>query len=250
MAIKSQIPNLLTLSNLLCGALAVFCISQGALVTAAYLVVVAALFDVADGLVARLLGVSGPLGKQLDSLADMVSFGLVPGLMALALMGSFDRTLDFSTAAIFAFSPLLMVAFSAYRLAKFNIDTRQSDQFIGVPTPANALFWISLPLIAQAAGPSEWLAELYATFLGSETAIVLSSLVCGVLLIVEWPLLSLKFKNLGFRENAYRYLLLISGAGLLAIFWVQAIPIILILYLTLSSIQNLTQGTQDHGIQS
>jgi CDP-diacylglycerol--serine O-phosphatidyltransferase len=139
-----------------------------------------------------------------------------------------------------------MTAFSAYRLAKFNIDTRQSEQFIGMPTPANALLWLSFPLIAAAAGPSEMLADAYNNFMNSEIAIVVASLICSVLMVSELPLLSLKFKNLKFSENSFRYALLGISGALLLLFWVQAIPIILILYLILSSIQTFIH--RNHGI--
>jgi CDP-diacylglycerol--serine O-phosphatidyltransferase len=246
MTLKSQIPNLFTLSNLLCGALAVYSITQDQLILAAYLILIAALFDFADGLVARLLHVPSELGKQLDSLADMVSFGLAPSFLALWMMGSLSRPLEFSWTTVFAFLPLLMTAFSAYRLAKFNIDTRQSEQFIGMPTPANALLWLSFPLIAAATGPSEMLADAYNNFMNSEIAIVVASLICSVLMVSELPLLSLKFKNLKFSENSFRYALLGISGALLLLFWVQAIPIILILYLILSSIQTFIH--RNHGI--
>lgn len=246
MILKSQIPNLFTLSNLLCGALAVHAITQDQLILAAYLILIAALFDFADGLVARLLNVPSEMGKQLDSLADMVSFGLAPAFIALWMMGSLNGPLEFSWSTVFAFLPLLMIAFSAYRLAKFNIDTRQSEQFIGMPTPANALLWLSFPLIAAAAGPSEILADTYNTFMDSEIAIAVASLICSVLMVSGLPLMSLKFKNLKFSENSFRYALLGISCALLVLFWVQAIPIILILYLILSSIQTFIR--RNHGI--
>ncbi len=245
MNLKSQIPNIITLSNLISGTLAIYATFQGAVALAAYLILIAAVFDFFDGLAARALKVSGELGKQLDSLADLVSFGVAPAFIALSLMGSLNRTLDFSLVTVFALIPLIMVAFSAYRLAKFNIDTRQSEQFIGMPTPANALFWLSLPLIAQNLG-SDWLDQLYISFLESNIAIVVTALVLSVLLISELPLLSLKFKNVGIKENLYRYLLIVFSIILLVVFWVKAIPIILILYLVLSIIQLLIK--RNHGI--
>jgi CDP-diacylglycerol--serine O-phosphatidyltransferase len=139
-----------------------------------------------------------------------------------------------------------MTAFSAYRLAKFNIDTRQSEQFIGMPTPANALLWLSFPLIAAAAGPSDVLTNIYSKFMNSDIAIVMVSLLCSALLVSELPLLALKFKSLKFSENVFRFLLLGISAVLLLLFWVQAIPIILILYLILSSIQTFIR--RNHGI--
>ncbi len=245
MNLKSQIPNIITLSNLISGTLAIYATFQGSVALAAYLILLAAVFDFFDGLAARVLNVSGELGKQLDSLADLVSFGVAPAFIALSLMGSLDRALQFSWETVFAFSPLIMVAFSAYRLAKFNIDTRQSEQFIGMPTPANALFWLSLPLISQSAG-SGWLNQFYSGFLESNIAIVITALVFSLLLVSELPLLALKFKNTGLKENLYRYILIAISIILLAVFWVKAIPIILILYIVISIIQHLTR--RNHGI--
>lgn len=246
MKLKSQIPNLFTLSNLICGMLAIYATTVDSVPVAAYLILVAALFDFVDGLVARALNVAGELGKQLDSLADLVSFGVAPAFIALSIIGSLKMEMSFTMAFLLAFSPLIMGVFSAYRLAKFNIDIRQQDQFIGLPTPANALFWLSMPLIAMNLAPGHFLDDIYLAFLNSFWAVIIASVVLSFLLVSELPLISLKFKNLKFRENKYRFILLGSGLILLLIFWVKAVPIILILYIILSIIQTLTH--KKHGI--
>lgn len=237
MNIKSQIPNLFTLCNLLSGLIAIYLVSQSKLEWASICILIGAGFDFLDGMIARLLGVSGEMGKQLDSLADMVTFGLAPAFIGIYLAGAFNPNLGFS---LLSFAPAIMAPFSAYRLAKFNLDTRQTDSFIGVPTPANALFWLSIPLILAYTATNETaLGQAYLYFANTGWLIGLTALVWSILLVSELPLLALKFKSLGFRENLFRYLLIIISAILLALLWVQAIPIILLLYILLSVIESL-----------
>ncbi|MCS5664109.1 MAG: CDP-diacylglycerol--serine O-phosphatidyltransferase, partial [Flavobacteriales bacterium] len=131
-----HIPNLLTISNLICGCIALYFTFHNNLVLAAYIIGLAAVFDFMDGAVARLLNMSSPMGKELDSLADMVSFGVVPGSVVFHL-------LEASTLSAYSFVALTIPAFSAYRLAKFNVDERQNENFIGLPTPANCLIFVS-----------------------------------------------------------------------------------------------------------
>ena len=135
-----HIPNLLTISNLICGCIALYFTFQGELIFTAYLIGLAAIFDFMDGTAARLLNVSNPIGKELDSLADIVSFGLVPGAVVFHL-------LEEGTLSQYSFIALLIPIFSAYRLAKFNVDENQNENFIGLPTPANCLVFVSIPLI-------------------------------------------------------------------------------------------------------
>jgi CDP-diacylglycerol--serine O-phosphatidyltransferase len=248
MKLKAQIPNFLTLSNLICGVLSVYAIFQGAVALGAYLILLAAFFDLLDGLVARALGVSGPLGQQLDSLADMVSFGVAPVFMALHLLGTLSQIPHGFTQIILGFLPVLMAAFSAYRLAVFNLDTRQSDQFIGLPTPAVALFWLSLVLISEQPLAGNGMEAWYAAYLGSVAALGITSLVFAILMVAPIPLIALKFKNYGLRGNVYRYALIALSLLLFTIFAVKAVPIILLLYLCLSLLQNFRN--KDHGIQS
>ncbi|MCA1763339.1 MAG: CDP-diacylglycerol--serine O-phosphatidyltransferase [Cryomorphaceae bacterium] len=243
MNIKSQIPNFFTLSNLLCGAVAVFLVSQNELAIAAGLILLAAVFDFIDGFAARLLGVANDLGKQLDSLADLISFGLAPAFIAVHLAGGFEG--DFS---ILAFTPLLMAPFAAYRLGKFNIDDRQTDTFLGLPTPANALFWLSFPLILEFSGTGgDFLGEAYSAFLNSAAGIALASLAACLLMVSEIPMISLKFKSLKWKGNQSRIALIVIAVVFFSIFRVRALPIILLLYILLSIAESLI--TKDNGIQ-
>lgn len=268
--IVKQIPNLLTLSNLLCGCLAIKFAFEWNLVMSAYLVGLAAIFDFLDGFAARLLKVSGEMGKQLDSLADMVSFGLVPGIMAFQLLKiSLFTDVVYHEGDVYhiidslAYLAFMIPIFSAYRLAKFNIDTRQTDQFIGLPTPANAIFFSSLILIffdgndMNIVGNSLFNKETYDyeiqayifEFLNNlnfvQAWIITPNLLAGmvifasILLVVELPLFALKFKNFGWSDNKVRYVFLTISLSLLIIFQLMAIPFIVILYVLLSIVNNL-----------
>lgn len=219
-----HIPNLLTISNLICGCIALYFTFHNNLVYAAYLIGLAALFDFMDGAVARLLKVSGPMGKELDSLADMVSFGVVPGSVAFHL-------LENSSLASYSFIALVIPSFSAYRLAKFNIDERQTDSFIGLPTPANCLVFISIPLITTFQAES-----IIASVIVIPEVIIALSIILSLALISEIPLFALKFKNLKFSENKIRFIFLGLTVVLLAILHFSAIPLIVLIYLLLSTL--------------
>lgn len=181
--IKKHIPNSITCLNLLSGALAIiYILREGNLEVASWLIILAAVFDFFDGLIARALGVSSPIGKDLDSLADIISFGLAPALLvSQALWSSGAETLE-------GFPPLLIAAFAALRLAKFNNDTRQATSFIGLPVPANALFWIGLasvlPELRVAMGDTLLLTSVY-------TLVALFSF----LMVSELPMFSFKLKK-------------------------------------------------------
>ena len=240
---KKQIPNLITVLNLLCGCLAILFVVSGDLVISSFLVIAGMFFDFFDGLVARLLHVQSKLGVQLDSLADMVSFGVVPGLMMFqllnkSLMPQELRTGFEATETLKGFEPgmsfipfigLLIIIASAYRLAKFNIDTRQSDNFIGLPTPANTLLIISLPLIFQ---------YQYSPFLEqvifNHWFLIALTIVSSLLLNAEIKLFSLKFKSWDFNANQVRYIFLaLSVAAIIALKFI-AIPFIIIIYIVVS----------------
>lgn len=245
MKVKAQIPNIITLSNLICGVLSVAAVTSGRLELGALFILAGAFFDFLDGLAARALGVPGELGKQLDSLADVVTFGVAPTFIVLHLAGSLGAVPGNFAEAVWAFSPAVMAAFAAYRLAKFNIDPRQSDRFIGMPTPAVALFWLSLALIAEsepAAGDA--LSAVYAAFIDTRWAVITASFVFSFLMVAPLPLIALKFESYAFAKNGYRYALLISAAVLLAFFAVRAVPIILLLYLILSFTENIRSPKQ------
>ena len=242
---KRHIPNAVTCLNLLCGCLALTFIFQGELVAGAYLVGVAAVADFFDGLLARALRVSSPIGKDLDSLADMVSFGIVPGAIMYQLCllasglgdtdaasaGSFHANLFFQDGRLGHLLPFLgfiITIFSALRLAKFNNDTRQTTSFIGLPTPACTLVVASLPLIL--AHNRFGLASL---LLSPWLLLGLTGLLSG-LLVAELPLFALKFKNLRWLGNRRRFIFVALALALVG--WLRAagIPLAVLLYVLLS----------------
>ena len=234
---KRHLPNALTCLNLLCGCLALTFIFQNNLVTGAYLVGIAAVADFFDGLLARALRVSSPIGKDLDSLADMVSFGVVPGAIMFKLMskatgfdswgylpaGPYPWTLY--VAIFFSF---LITIFSALRLAKFNNDTRQTSSFIGLPTPACTLVVASLPLIL--AHDTFGLASL---LLNPWLLLTLTVVLSG-LLVAELPLFALKFKNLKWLGNRRRFIFVGLALGLVGWLHAAGIPLAVLLYVLLS----------------
>lgn len=234
MYLKNQIPNLLTLSNLISGVLSLFFCSQNQPEIAAWLILAGAGFDFFDGLAARALGVSGELGKQLDSLADMVTFGVAPTFLALQFNGVFEKELALSWKAAALFAPVFMAAFSAYRLGKFNIDTRQATGFIGLPTPANALFWVSAAL-AGSAGILEltFLNEAMSYFKESTGLVGFAAILLGILLVAEIPLLALKFSGESSGKK-WKIALIVISSGLFILFGFSSIPIVLLLYFILS----------------
>jgi CDP-diacylglycerol--serine O-phosphatidyltransferase len=228
MIIKKHIPNAITCCNLICGCLAIVQIFEGNLVFAAYLVGLAAIFDFLDGFVARLLHVTSPIGKDLDSLADMVTFGVVPGfvmfqLIRISVLTQNPNSTD-TTPAI-AFFAFIIPVLSAVRLAKFNHDTRQTDSFIGVPTPANAILICSIPLLLEG--------NHFQLILNPFTLCLLA-LVLSLLLVSEIHLFALKFKNFNWRGNEIRFIFLGLSAILLSVLQLIAIPLIIILYILIS----------------
>ena len=233
MNIKRHIPNCITLCNLLCGCLAIQWIvgENHNLFYASLLVITGAIFDFFDGFAARLLKVSSPIGAELDSLADVVTFGLVPALIAQKLLLD---TGYFAANSLVNYIPLIIALLSALRLAKFNVDTRQTEGFIGVPTPANALLWISFPLVfaTNTSNLPFWIAP----FLSNGYAILVLSVVSALLLISNLPLIALKFKQFSWKGNEARFTLILGSLLLLVVFHFAAIPIILLLYLFLSLI--------------
>lgn len=231
MSLKSHLPNFITLLNLLAGILAVVSIFQFDLQTAAWLILLGALFDFADGLVARILNVHSEIGKQLDSLADVVTFGVAPGLIGYQMLNEAHGH------QWFTLIPLMIPLFGALRLARFNVDTRESDSFYGLPIPANALFWVSLPMIVahQHLLPALWFDP---EIVYSPILITLASVLLSLLMISDVKLLALKFKTTSWADNQWRYILVLLSGVLLAFFFFAAIPIILLLYVLISLIQN------------
>ena len=216
---KKQIPNLITLCNLLCGTIAAYYAVWGKLDIAAFFIMLGIVFDFFDGLVARLLGVSSPLGKELDSLADVVTSGVAPGLMLLHIFWSEGW-------GYFSLVALLVPLFSAYRLAKFNLDERQTTSFIGLPTPANALFWGSLIV-----GAGERIATIPHAYV---FILILIAVTCW-LLVAEIPMFALKFKQWGWKGNEVRYLFILSCIPILLIFGISGFALIIAWYVILSA---------------
>ena len=238
---KKHIPNLITLCNLFSGSLAVIFAVQGNLVAAAFFVALGIFFDFFDGLAARALNVKSDVGLQLDSLADVVTSGVVPGivmfqLFMMALPGE-DGVKQWTSETNwleFTFNPLalfglLIILGSAFRLAKFNVDDRQTDSFIGLPTPANALLILSLPLILTFQ-PNSFATDLIL----NEWFLVVLTIVSVIILNAELPLFALKFKNWGFKGNEIRYIFLILCVVLIVLFQFLAVPMIILSYVLLS----------------
>jgi CDP-diacylglycerol---serine O-phosphatidyltransferase len=252
-----RLPDLLTTANLCCGVASILLASQGQLTIACGLIFLAAVFDVFDGLAARALGGGSPLGAQLDSLADMVSFGMAPAFLAAidpskALQAMINSHRDYLPSAwggwhgsgdLFgdpfwmAITTAIVIAIaSCWRLAKFNIDSRQTSGFLGLATPANALFWVSVVLAAWGSGVingpmSSQLGTAVTELSRSPLAKLVTSLILGILMLSELPLPSLKLKSAKWKGNEVIYLLILSGIVLVVLYGVLAVPLILIIYL-------------------
>lgn len=221
--ITKHIPNFITCLNLLAGCIGIVLCFQGyELRYAAYLIWLGAFFDFADGLVARLTKAYSEIGKQLDSLADLITFGLLPSVVMFHLL---SLASDHPYLPYIAFS---LAVFSALRLAKFNVDTRQSTSFIGLPTPANALFISSIPLVLQS--------ETFAVenWLLNPAVLIAITLLFSGLLVAELKLIALKFTDTSWASNKMKYIFLILSVILIAFIKFEAIPLIIIFYLILS----------------
>lgn len=224
--ITRHIPNFVTCCNLFSGCIASVMAFQGNYNSAIMFIILGATFDFFDGMLARLLKVSGPLGKELDSLADDITFGLAPSVIVFSLFKEvqYPEFMSFIK-DIFPYTAFIIAAFSALRLGKFNIDPRQSSSFIGLPTPANALFWGSLVVGAHPFLTSDSFNALYLFAL-----VILMS----YLLIAELPMFSLKFKNLSWSDNKISYLFLLVCIPLLIVFRISGFAAIILWYIFLS----------------
>ncbi|SIS85764.1 CDP-diacylglycerol--serine O-phosphatidyltransferase [Belliella pelovolcani] len=224
--IKKHIPNTITCLNLLSGMIGIYFVLSGEIHYGLYFIVLAAIFDFLDGFVARMLQVHSEIGKQLDSLADLVTFGVLPSFIF------FQWILEISEFSYFPFIAFSMGIFSAIRLAKFNVDTRQSDRFIGVPTPANALLIGSIPFLVDRFPDMEiWLV--------TPVSLAVIAIIMSLLLVAELPLIALKFKSFDFKSNVFRYLTI--GVALICIAslgW-AGIPITIISYIALSVVEGM-----------
>ncbi len=256
MKFKTHIPNIITLLNLLAGVIAVMLAVSDRLIEAIVFVLIGIFFDFFDGLVARLLKVQTELGKQLDSLADMVTSGVVPGIVMFQLfmksshkdwmdglsceIGNwvvFDETatmkLEGTGIHLLPFVGLLLTLAAAYRLANFNIDERQTTSFIGLPTPAMTLFIVSLPLILVYSD-NEFIKKLIL----NKYVLITITLIFSILMNAEIPLFSLKFKNFSFKNNSIEIAFLLVSIILLIVLKFVAIPAIILLYVLLSILKN------------
>lgn len=235
MSIKNYIPNAITLLNLLSGIIAVFYAVIGHLELSGLFVVIGISFDFFDGLAARLLNVQGELGKELDSMADMVTSGVVPGIILFQLIlrattnSSIDTIFQFENFEFLPFLGLLVTLASAYRLAKFNIDTRQTSSFIGLPTPANTLVIISLPWILTYSD-----AAFFIELLQNVYVLIGITLGCSYLLNAEIALFALKFNSFSWKENNYKFIFLGISVILIISLQVVAIPLVILLYVLIS----------------
>ena len=234
---KKHIPNMITCLNLISGCFATVFALFGDVRVALLWIVIGAVFDFFDGMTARLLHVSSPIGKELDSLADDITFGLAPSailfseLCVLDWPGPLNAPLPGSTTMMWSdllpFAAFVMAAFSALRLAKFNLDERQTMGFIGLPTPANALFWGSLIV-----GSHHWLESLP---FAAPVLLLMMGVSCW-LLICEIPMFALKFKHWGWQGNQVRYLFLLSCVPMILVFGITGLAMIIAWYILLSAL--------------
>jgi CDP-diacylglycerol---serine O-phosphatidyltransferase len=227
--IKKHLPNFITCANLFSGCIGIVLAFKGELVAASYAIFLSAIFDFFDGLASRVLKSFSGIGKDLDSLADMVSFGVLPAVIMYQLFlqaHQIDKVSNWLN-----FIAFLIPVFSALRLAKFNVDTRQAEHFIGLPTPANAILIASFPIIISHHN------RFYGPYLSNPYVLPCFVVVMCALLVAEMPMLSLKFKNSDFNENIFRYLLLLFSAILILFFKFAAVPVIIFIYIILSIIQ-------------
>lgn len=236
-----HIPNFITSLNLASGFIAIIFTASGNLVTASWLILAAMIFDFLDGLLARLLNAYSAVGKELDSLADVVSFGVAPGLIIYQLLidsGSMSAPVNLNTidltGILFMIIPAIMAVCAAIRLAVFNLDSTQATSFKGLPTPANALAVISV-IIGGYYSPS----TQFDSFTSSTVLLIIFSVILSVLMVSRIPLLSLKVTNLKLKGNEGRYILLGLVLISFAVFGPTAIPLIIPLYISSSVVSLL-----------
>ena len=226
---KKHIPNTITCCNLISGCIATYWAFMGVAYLALLFIVIGAVFDFFDGMVARLLHVSSPIGKELDSLADDITFGFAPSAIIFSYLCTFHIHLPF-----IPFLAFVMAAFSALRLAKFNLDERQALGFIGLPTPANALFWGSLIVGLQDWSADSSLFTLHSSLL--PYLILVGTFISCWLLIAEIPMFALKFKTWGWKGNEIKYIFILSCIPLLLFLGISGLAAIIAWYVILSVI--------------
>ncbi|MCB9224713.1 MAG: CDP-alcohol phosphatidyltransferase family protein [Crocinitomicaceae bacterium] len=272
--IKRSIPNLFTAGNMICGVVAIILTLDGKIEYAPIFIIIAAVLDFLDGFVARALKVDGPLGKQLDSLADMVTFGVAPGIIMFELIkakvqsahflhGFYPVEIEYSyqwskiamenlkfyqdvqlynMPGLSKFLPLAAFAipfFALFRLAQFNIDERQTNSFIGVPTPAATLFVVGISLILANSYNNTVFGSWPTYFLWNSYLLVLLSLLIGVLMVVPVELFSLKFKTFGWKGNEVKYIFITISVLMLATLFCWGLPLVIVFYVMLSMMKNV-----------
>jgi CDP-diacylglycerol---serine O-phosphatidyltransferase len=238
MNIRSNIPNALTVGNLVCGLVSVTLILENELMAASLFIYLACVFDYLDGTAARLLDARSAIGKELDSLADLVSFGVAPGIIMFHLLyvpcSTSSNILE--RMHVVPYFAMLIPVCSAIRLAKFNLDTRQEVSFIGLPTPANAIFFAAIPLVLSMESRFFALIRLdflVTLFLNTRVLAILT-VFFSYLLVSEIRLFSLKFKTFDWEHNSVRYIFLLLALVMLILFSVSAIPLIILVYILMS----------------
>lgn len=231
-----HIPNFITSLNLTSGFIAVILASRGDLSTASWLILAAMIFDFLDGFSARMLKAYSDIGKELDSLADIVSFGVAPAFLMHALLlsaldgtGTGEITADSRLLFLAVIIPSIMPVCAGIRLAVFNLDTTQTTSFKGLPTPANAIAVISVVIASSVSdsGLLQW-------FTGSPAALIIYTVILSLLMVSRVPLLSLKFRNLQFRGNEPRFILATAVLVAIAVFGLRSAPLIIPLYIIIS----------------
>ena len=233
MTIKSQVPNIITLLNLFCGCIALVMVANNDFFMAFYFVCLGIFLDFFDGFFARLFKVSSSLGLQLDSLADMVTSGVVPGFVMYKLLS--DESC-FGGNSYLPYLGFIIALGACYRLANFNIDTRQTDSFIGLPTPANALFILSLPLIIIV---NDF--QMITDLLQNRWILIGITLLSFYIMNAEIPLFSLKIKDFSFGKYKLQIFFLLTSVLLLVLFQFLGIPLLILTYVLLSAITNALQ---------
>ena len=241
--IRKLIPNFITCLNLVSGSLGILFAIKGELTIAVLFIFAAAIFDFLDGMAARLLKVYSPLGKELDSLADMISFGVAPGMIMMvmqeySLFGIHERAENFSALSLWEIicisASFLIPVTSGLRLAKFNIDTRQTDSFLGLPVPANAIFISALALITMHGHY-----QIIDNFILQPWALLVITVGMSLLLVSELPMFSLKFKNLKWIDNRVRYIFIAVSALLIITLNIYGIAASIVIFILISLILKL-----------
>lgn len=241
MTIKKYIPNLLTLLNLFCGSIAVIYVINNNFVAGAIFMFLGIFFDFFDGFAARALKAQSAIGLQLDSLADMVTSGLVPGIVMFKLFevvvsdwGEVDLSKDFGI-PLFPLAGLFITLASAYRLAKFNVDEEQQTYFKGLPTPANAILIMSFPLILEFQNN-----DIMNSIILNKWFLIAITLLSCFLLNAKIKLFALKFSDWSFQTNSNKYIFILLSIVMLIVLKFAAIPAIILLYISMSILSNIS----------